>query len=169
MVRDTGFEPVTPSVSRKCSTTELTAHKRAVTVQSRPAVGKRGIGSFWPKQRAAVAAGRAALPRSPILPSRRSARDENACALAGTGRRWQYAQFWKRVCNSLVTQVTNGNMGRRGRGCLKTRISSSSPRDAGAGRGLRRGEFRTKNAPPLPGPLLHCMEERETNRAPARF
>ena len=26
MVRDTGFEPVTPSVSRKCSTTELTAH-----------------------------------------------------------------------------------------------------------------------------------------------
>jgi hypothetical protein len=25
MVRDTGFEPVTPSVSRKCSTTELTA------------------------------------------------------------------------------------------------------------------------------------------------
>jgi hypothetical protein len=26
MVRDTGFEPVTPSVSGKCSTTELTAH-----------------------------------------------------------------------------------------------------------------------------------------------
>ena len=26
MVRDTGFEPVTPSVSRKCSTPELTAH-----------------------------------------------------------------------------------------------------------------------------------------------
>ena len=27
MVRDTGFEPVTPSVSRKCSTTELTAQR----------------------------------------------------------------------------------------------------------------------------------------------
>jgi hypothetical protein len=26
MVRDRGFEPLTPSVSRKCSTTELTAH-----------------------------------------------------------------------------------------------------------------------------------------------
>ncbi len=26
MVRDTGFEPVTPSVSGRCSTTELTAH-----------------------------------------------------------------------------------------------------------------------------------------------
>src|SRR5687768_5380536 len=26
MVRDTGFEPVTPTVSRWCSTTELTAH-----------------------------------------------------------------------------------------------------------------------------------------------
>ena len=25
MVRDTGFEPVTPSVSGRCSTTELTA------------------------------------------------------------------------------------------------------------------------------------------------
>ena len=27
MVRDTGFEPVTPSVSGRCSTTELTAHE----------------------------------------------------------------------------------------------------------------------------------------------
>ena len=26
MVRDTGFEPVTPTVSMWCSTTELTAH-----------------------------------------------------------------------------------------------------------------------------------------------
>jgi hypothetical protein len=26
MVRDRGFEPLTPSVSRKCSATELTAH-----------------------------------------------------------------------------------------------------------------------------------------------
>ncbi len=29
MVRDTGFEPVTPSVSGRCSTTELTAHSEA--------------------------------------------------------------------------------------------------------------------------------------------
>ena len=29
MVRDRGFEPLTPSVSRKCSTTELTAHCEA--------------------------------------------------------------------------------------------------------------------------------------------
>ena len=28
MVRDRGFEPLTPSVSRKCSTTELTAQNR---------------------------------------------------------------------------------------------------------------------------------------------
>ena len=28
MVRDTGFEPVTPTVSRWCSTAELTAHSR---------------------------------------------------------------------------------------------------------------------------------------------
>ncbi len=35
---------------------------------------------------------------------------------------------------------------------------SSSPRDAGVGRGPRRG---ASNVPPLPGPLLHPMEERE--------
>ena len=39
-------------------------------------------------------------------------------------------------------------------------ISSSSPRDAGAGRGQRRGAS-SQNFPPLPGPLLHPMEERE--------
>jgi hypothetical protein len=38
------------------------------------------------------------------------------------------------------------------------RAFASSPRDAGGGRGLRRGEF---SVPPLPGPLLHQMEERE--------
>ena len=31
MVRDTGFEPVTPSVSGRCSTTELTALYRLFT------------------------------------------------------------------------------------------------------------------------------------------
>ena len=35
MVRDTGFEPVTPSVSGRCSTTELTAPR------SMPAEGGR--------------------------------------------------------------------------------------------------------------------------------
>ena len=38
------------------------------------------------------------------------------------------------------------------------RSFSSSPRDAGVGRGPRRG---AANVPPLPGPLLHPMEERE--------
>src|SRR5439155_18776706 len=38
------------------------------------------------------------------------------------------------------------------------RAFSSSPRDAGAGRGPRRG---ASNVPPLPVPLLHPMEERE--------
>jgi hypothetical protein len=35
MVRDRGFEPLTPSVSRKCSTTELTAqpvYTQALTI-----------------------------------------------------------------------------------------------------------------------------------------
>src|SRR5258708_24753473 len=38
--------------------------------------------------------------------------------------------------------------------------SSSSPREERAGRGPRRGET-NKNAPPLPSPLVHPMEERE--------
>jgi site-specific DNA-methyltransferase (adenine-specific)/adenine-specific DNA-methyltransferase len=41
--------------------------------------------------------------------------------------------------------------------------SSSSPRDAGAGRGPRRGAS-DQNAPPLPAPLLHSAEEREKSR-----
>ena len=40
------------------------------------------------------------------------------------------------------------------------RALSSSPRDAGVGRGPRSGAS-SHNAPPLPGPLLHPMEERE--------
>src|SRR6266851_8946777 len=42
--------------------------------------------------------------------------------------------------------------------------SPSSPREERAGRGPRRGET-NKNAPPLPGPLLHPMEEREKSRS----
>jgi hypothetical protein len=43
----------------------------------------------------------------------------------------------------------------------KQRIKfSSSPREERVGRGLRRGAA-SKNDPPLPGPLLHPMEERE--------
>src|SRR5438552_2027127 len=40
---------------------------------------------------------------------------------------------------------------------------SSSPRDAGVGRGSRRGGS-LLNIPPRPGPLLHPMEERELLR-----
>src|SRR5437762_8618507 len=39
------------------------------------------------------------------------------------------------------------------------RVFASSPRDAGVGRGPRRGAA-SLNVPPLPGPLLHPMEER---------
>src|SRR6059036_668181 len=46
----------------------------------------------------------------------------------------------------------------RGNYSVEHDIISSSPRDAGAGRGPRRG---ASNVPPLPGPLLHQMEERE--------
>src|SRR6266542_88300 len=42
--------------------------------------------------------------------------------------------------------------------------SSSSPCEERAGRGPRRGET-NKNAPPLPSPLLHPMEEREKSRS----
>jgi len=47
--------------------------------------------------------------------------------------------------------------------CRKRPQVASSPRDKGAGRGPRRGE-NSQNAPPLPGPLLHSVEERETRR-----
>src|SRR2546428_3594142 len=40
MVRDRGFEPLTPSVSRKCSTTELTAHILALSWQNSLRSGK---------------------------------------------------------------------------------------------------------------------------------
>ncbi len=36
MVRDRGFEPLTPSVSRKCSTTELTAQPMTFLVNFGP-------------------------------------------------------------------------------------------------------------------------------------
>src|SRR5438874_596082 len=52
MVRDRGFEPLTPSVSRKCSTTELTAHSNCGWIKLAnspglasaefPVAGKRG-------------------------------------------------------------------------------------------------------------------------------
>src|SRR5713101_6343480 len=42
--------------------------------------------------------------------------------------------------------------------------SPSSPREERVGRGPRRGET-NKNAPPLPSPLLHPMEEREKSRS----
>src|SRR5713101_4526359 len=42
--------------------------------------------------------------------------------------------------------------------------SPASPREQRVGRGPRRGET-NKNAPPLPSPLLHPMEEREKSRS----
>src|SRR5258708_1582967 len=42
--------------------------------------------------------------------------------------------------------------------------SPSSPREEQVGRGPRRGET-NKNAPPLPSPLVHPMEEREKSRS----
>ena len=42
--------------------------------------------------------------------------------------------------------------------------SPASPREERVGRGPRRGET-NRNAPPLPGPLLHPMEEREKSRS----
>src|SRR5216684_865964 len=42
--------------------------------------------------------------------------------------------------------------------------SPSSPREGLVGRGPRRGGT-NKNAPPLPSPLLHPMEEREKSRS----
>src|SRR2546425_12745676 len=42
--------------------------------------------------------------------------------------------------------------------------SPSSPREERVGRGPRRGET-NKNAPPLPSPLLHPVEEREKSRS----
>src|SRR5713226_8141603 len=63
------------------------------------------------------------------------------------------SRFWK--ATSLF-----GRMG-------STRAASSSPsspREERAGRGPRRGGT-NKNAPPLPGPLLHQTEEREKSRS----
>src|SRR5437899_9611940 len=52
-----------------------------------------------------------------------------------------------------------------GRAAARAASSSpSSPREERVGRGPRRGET-NKNAPPLPSPLLHPMEEREKSRS----
>src|SRR5713226_6021948 len=48
--------------------------------------------------------------------------------------------------------------------CRAASSSPSSPREERVGRGPRRGET-NKNAPPLPSPLLHPMEERAKSRS----
>jgi hypothetical protein len=47
-------------------------------------------------------------------------------------------------------------------------VSSLSPREERVGRETERGADQV-NAPPLPGPLLHPMEEREKNLVPGSF
>ncbi len=54
MVRDTGFEPVTPAVSRQCSTTELTARVRRRKIH----FGTRQAIEFPPKKRIFQKAGK---------------------------------------------------------------------------------------------------------------
>ena len=39
-MRDRGLEPLTPSVSGRCSTTELTAHSQGETMPGEPGIGK---------------------------------------------------------------------------------------------------------------------------------
>src|SRR5205809_2857571 len=67
------------------------------------------------------------------------------------------------ICNT-ITQV------RAFRTKIWRHAVSSSPRDEGVGRGPRRGANQAvmTNAPPLPGPLLHQMEEREWLRRQPR-
>ncbi len=49
LVRDRGFEPLTPSVSRKCSTPELTAHQLQNTIGIPPSRQEQTLRAFWPK------------------------------------------------------------------------------------------------------------------------
>src|SRR5258708_33472220 len=63
-----------------------------------------------------------------------------------------------RLCSLNGKKMFEGNV--PGQGCIK--LSILSPRGTSGG-GPRRGET-NKNAPPLPSPLLHPMEEREKSR-----
>jgi hypothetical protein len=70
----------------------------------------------------------------------------------------------RRRSAELHTISISGNQ-RNSRRFFAGLSSSSSPHDAGVGRGPRRGA-----APPLPSPLLHQMEERECLvAAPPRY
>ena len=51
MVRDTGFEPVTPSVSGRCSTTELTAHSEDVLRAAKLVLKSHFTQPLFPKMR----------------------------------------------------------------------------------------------------------------------
>src|SRR5437899_3393393 len=65
------------------------------------------------------------------------------------------------MATMAITTSSSTSEKARSSGVLGAASSSpSSPREERAGRGPRRGET-NKNAPPLPSPLLHPMEERE--------
>src|SRR6266581_2503089 len=72
----------------------------------------------------------------------------------------------RRLYKSPSYQRLRGEAGRlAGSDSFEAASSSpSSPREERVGRGPRRGET-NKNAPPLPSPLLHPMEEREKSRS----
>ena len=76
MVRDTGFEPVTPSVSGRCSTTELTALGPFCPGRAKLGWTRAGMQPlFWMKKRREI-------HRSPALgnPAPKSGGGRQACA-----------------------------------------------------------------------------------------
>ena len=92
-----------------------------------------------------------------ILSNRTASLEREGIALALTSPASQTAG--EDAPSSLVQAtpcVSIGRNCRRLRQFFVARFSSSSPHDAGVGRGPRRGA-----APPLPSPLLQPMEERE--------
>ena len=66
---------------------------------------------------------------------------------------------WIRVAAAQILDLSRSLGNVASRASVPER-ASSSPHSSVVGRGPRRGET-NENAPPLPGPLLHFVEERE--------